>query len=129
MDAINFFMQFVYCNAKRVAIENPVGIMSGVYRKNDQIIQPYEYGHATRKGTCLWLRNLPLLKPTNIVEPELVSYVRKDGGLATFGAGIGQCYDENGKAYGFNDPMTARIRSKTFTGIARAMAEQWGCEK
>lgn len=120
IEGIKFFMEFDCCNAKRVAIENPIGIMSSVYRKPDQIIQPYEYGHHARKATCLWLRNLPLLQPTDIVDP---GYIDENG----FSLGSAALYatDENGKILSWNDPRTAKIRSKTFTGIARAMSEQW----
>ena len=124
--AIVFFTRMMDADIEKIAIENPIGIMSGAYRKPDQIIQPYEYGHPTRKSTCLWLKNLPKLVPTNVVEPELVSYQCKNGKIATFGKGIGQAMREDGKTYAFNDPMTARLRSKTFPGIAKAMAEQWG---
>ena len=65
--AIDFFMEFVNCNANKVAIENPVGIMSNIYRKPDQIIQPWMFGHGETKATCLWLKNLPPLYPTQIV--------------------------------------------------------------
>lgn len=124
--AYEFFMRFVTADCDRIAIENPIGYMNTHYRKPDQIIQPYEFGHPTRKATCLWLKGLEPLKPTNIVEPELISYQLKDGRTTTFGKGIGQAEDENGKKYSFNDPMTAKIRSKTFEGIAQAMGEQWG---
>ena len=119
-------MYFALAHCERIAVENPIGIMSNVYRKPDQIIQPYEYGHPTKKSTCLWLKGLPKLEPTNIVEPEIVLYHCKNGKVARFGKGIGQAMDENGKKYGFSDPMTAKLRSKTFEGIAKAMAEQWG---
>lgn len=121
MNAIDFFMQFVMCRAKRIAIENPVGIMSGVYRKPDQIIEPYQFGDSARKRTCLWLRNLPLLRPTNIVDP---GEIQENG--CSVGASANYARDENGKILAWNDPMTAIIRSKTFPGIAKAMAEQWG---
>lgn len=121
IDAIEFFMQFVMCRAKRVAIENPVGIMSGVYRKPDQIIEPYMFGDNARKKTCLWLRNLPLLQPTNIVDMGEI----KEGGFS-MGAASYYATDENGKIIAWNDPRTAIIRSKTFPGIAKAMADQWG---
>ena len=121
-----FFMQMALANAEMVAVENPIGIMSNCWRKPDQIIQPYEYGHPTKKSTCLWLKNLPLLKPTNVVEPEIMSYTKKDGKTVRFGKGIDEARDENGKILAWNDPMTAKLRSKTFTGIAQAMAEQWG---
>lgn len=121
VDGIRFFMEFTCCNAKRVAIENPIGIMSSVYRKPDQIIQPYEFGHPVRKSTCLWLRNLPKLQPTNIVDPgEFDEY-----GFSIDGA-MRYAKDENGKIIPWNDPRTAKERSKTFPGIAKAMAEQCG---
>lgn len=111
-----FFMQMMLNSAERVAVENPVGIMSNCYRKPNQIIQPYEYGDPHRKATCLWLKNLPELKPTKIVEPNIVEYTRRDGRKTTF--------DE---LYISTGPDRAKVRSKTFPGIARAMAEQWGC--
>lgn len=121
LDGIKFFMEFVCCNAKSVAIENPIGIMSGVYRKPDQIIQPYEFGHPVRKATCLWLRNLPKLQATNIVEQG--SY--DEYGFSIDGP-LRYATDEDGKILSWNDPRTAKERSKTFPGIAKAMAEQWG---
>lgn len=123
--AIVFFMQMFMANADRIAVENPVCIMSKCYRRPDQIIQPFEYGHKTKKATCLWLVNLPRLKPTCVVEPEIIEYRCKNGKIARFGKGIGQA-EENGKKYGFSDPMTAKLRSKTFEGVAAAMADQWG---
>lgn len=124
-DAIKFFMAFANADCDRVAIENPVGIMSKVYRKPNQIIQPYQFGHNARKGTCLWLKGLPELQPTNIVDHGEI----KPGGYSV-GAGADCARDENGKIIAWNDPRTAIIRSKTFPGIAKAMAEQWAgrCE-
>ena len=113
--SIDFFMKFVNADCGMIAIENPVGIMSNIYRKPDQIIQPYEYGHPARKSTCLWLKGLPKLVPTEIVKPNLVSYKCKNGKIATFSADYGAGGGENGKR-----------RSKTYSGIAAAMAEQWG---
>lgn len=110
-----FFMRMMLANAERIAVENPIGIMSNCYRKPDQVIQPYEYGDPYRKSTCLWLKNLPTLKPTDIVEPKLVSYQCKNGKIATFSADYGAGGGENGKR-----------RSKTYPGIAQAMADQWG---
>lgn len=114
-EAIDFFMKFVNADCERIAIENPIGIMSTVYRKPDQIIQPYQFGDPARKATCLWLKGLQPLQPTNIVKPEVIRY-------------------KNGKT---DDPWhyktlslpakeRARERSKTFPGIAKAIAEQWG---
>ena len=114
---VGFFLAFTALDhVPRVAIENPVGIMSKIYRKPDQIIQPYYFGDPYEKKTCLWLKGLPKLEPTNMVEPE----ERKSVG-------------ENGKtlppwyadAWGLPASERSRIRSKTFSGIAKAMAEQW----
>ena len=131
-EAIEFFMQFMNADCDKVAIENPIGIISGDYIpkwfpdlaekyglpiKQSQIIQPYEYGHAAKKSTCLWLKNLPLLKPTKIVEPDLISYTCKSGKKVTFSRHMVQ---------GFENGERAKSRSKTFEGVAAAMAEQWG---
>lgn len=121
--SIEFFMKFANCRCPRVAIENPIGIMSRYYRKPDQIIQPYFFGDHARKSTCLWLKGLPRLVPTNIVD---MGEITKDG--QSVGASANYARDENGKILAWNDPRTAKIRSKTFPGIARAMAEQWGRE-
>ena len=114
-------MRFVAAKCEKIAIENPVGVMGTAYRKEDQIIQPYQFGHHARKTTCLWLKNLPVLVPTNIVSA---------GDVNRFGHSIGaaanHAVDENGKILAWNDPRTAKIRSKTYKGIAEAMAEQWG---
>lgn len=118
--AIQFFMQFVNADCEKMAIENPVGVMSTEYRKPDQIIQPYMFGERARKKTCLWLRGLPMLEPTNEVDcGEIGKY-----GMS-MGAGAFHAVDENGKILAWNDPKTAIIRSKTFPGIAKAMATQW----
>lgn len=122
-EAISFFYKFVMADCERIAIENPVGVMSTAYCKPTQIIQPYEYGHDVRKTTCLWLKNLPLLKPTAIVEPKIIHSNGRSGG---YSGNSWYCKDENGKILSWNDPLTAKIRSKTYSGIAKAMAEQWG---
>ena len=114
---IGFFLAFTALkHIPMVAIENPVGIMSNIYRKPDQIVQPYEYGDPHRKTTCLWLKGLPPLKPTNIVEPTLIQYECKDGKVVTFDEYMVRGFDGD----------RAKHRSKTFPGIAKAMAEQWG---
>jgi site-specific DNA-cytosine methylase len=120
-EAIDFFMMFVNADCERIAIENPVGIMSSEYRKPNQVIHPYMFGDKARKGTCLWLKGLPNLTPTNIVDMGEI----KSGGYSV-GASADCARDENGKIIAWNDPRTARIRSKTFPGIAEAMAGQWG---
>lgn len=80
--------------------------------------------HAVSKKTCLWLKNLPKLQPTNIVEPEIIHSAGKSGG---YSGASWHAVDENGKILAWNDPRTATIRSKTYWGIAEAMASQWGC--
>lgn len=120
-EAIVFFMQMALSHADRVAVENPIGIMNTAFRKPDQIIQPYMFGDRARKKTCLWLKNLPKLIPTNIVDSGEID---KNG--HSVGASATVAIDDNGKMLRWNDPRTAIIRSKTFPGIAKAMAEQWG---
>lgn len=117
---IDLFMELASANCDKIAIENPVGIMSSKWRKPNQIIQPYEFGDKARKKTCLWLKGLLNLQPTNIVDPGEIT----TGGHSV-GASANHAVDENGKILAWNDPRTAKIRSKTFLGIAKAMAEQW----
>lgn len=123
--SIAFFMEFVKADCEKIAIENPICIMSTEYRKPDQIIQPYYFGHPASKSTCLWLKGLPVLQPTNILQKPAGGfenqYLNKDGKYTGF---INR--DKNGKILSWNDPRTAKLRSKTFPGIAKAMAEQWG---
>lgn len=119
--AVEFFMLFANADCDRIAIENPIGYMSTHYRKPDQIIQPYEFGDPVRKPTCLWLKGLKPLIPTNVVEPVIIS-----DGTTTYSGPAYYARDENGKILAWNDPRTAKIRSKTYFGIARAMGEQWG---
>jgi hypothetical protein len=117
---IDFFMAFVKAPCRRIAIENPIGIMSSKYRKPDQIIQPYEFGHPESKKTCLWLKGLPPLMATDLLtKPECGHWNNqtKDGQNKIV---------VDGKWIGFNDKRTAHLRSKTYQGIADAMAEQWG---
>jgi hypothetical protein len=114
-DAKEFFMRFFNANADKIAIENP--IPSGVYRlpPYTQIIQPYEHGHTYSKKTCLWLKGLPKITPTNIVEP-ICSW-------ASGGSKDSRGQKRKNCGTTFRDSKT---KSKTFPGIARAMAEQWG---
>lgn len=119
-EAIDFFMRFVNADCPRIAVENPIGIMSSKYRKPNQIIQPYMFGDHARKSTCLWTKGLPPLVATDVVDPGEIC----KGGFSK-GASADCARDENGKILAWNDPRTAKIRSKTFPGIARAMAEQW----
>lgn len=111
--SIDFFMKFTNIQCDHVAIENPVGIMSTHYRKPDQIIQPYQFGHPYTKSTCLWLKNLPLLIPTDILEKPEKGW-------------INQSFTPDGRYGGFKNFSGSKERSKTFPGIAKAMAEQWG---
>lgn len=113
---IDFFMNFAHCKCEKVAIENPVGIMSSEWRKPDQMIQPWQFGDEYQKTTCLWLRGLPLLKPTNIVSKgQFITH--KSGKVKP------KWYAD---AFKLPPAQRARVRGKTFPGIARAMAEQWG---
>ena len=121
--AIVFFMHFALAHCDKIAIENPIGIINAAYRPPDQIIQPYMFGHPVGKSTCLWLKNLPPLMPTEWVEPERIHSAGRTGG---YSGNSWYVKDENGKILGWNDPRTAKARSKTFPGIAQAMAEQWG---
>lgn len=102
-DALELIDDLLFAKIPKIAIENPIGLLSTVYRKPDQIIQPWQFGHGETKATCLWLKDLPLLTPTNIVEG-------REPRIA-------------------NMPQTknrAKERSRTYQGIADAMAEQWG---
>lgn len=114
-NAISFFKRFLKTNCSKVCIENPIGVMSTAYRKPDQIIQPYQFGHTERKATCLWLIGLPPLKPTNIVEPDIIRH--KSGKTDS------RLHYETLK---LPPAERSKMRSKTFEGIAKAMAEQWG---
>jgi hypothetical protein len=104
--AIEFFMQCANAKCEKVAIENPIGIMSRLWRKPDQIIQPWQFGHGETKATCLWLRGLEKLKPTKIVEGRENRIWKMPPGQ-----------------------NRGRERSRTYEGIAEAMAEQWGREE
>lgn len=114
--SIEFFLLFTKLQVKYVAIENPIGIMSTVYRKPDQIINPYQFGHSVNKKTCLWLKSLPLLKPTNIVEKDEFIVFPSGKKMSKFYYET-SCLPHNQRSL---------ARSKTFHGIAKAMAEQWG---
>lgn len=118
-DAIKFFMTIANADCDKIAIENPVGIMSTQWRKPDQIIQPYQYGDAYEKRTCLWLKGLPMLSPTKIVEiPDRIQFKS--------GKTMAKWYVEAGN---LSKEQRALVRSKTFPGIAKAMATQWGSEE
>lgn len=115
-DAIKFFMTIANADCDKIAIENPVGVMSTKWRKPDQIIEPFEYGDAYEKRTCLWLKGLPKLVPTKIVEiPDRIKFKS--------GKTMAKWYVEAGN---LTKEQRALVRSKTFPGIAKAMADQWG---
>ena len=115
-EAAKFFFEFVLADCPRIAIENPIGYMNTAYRKPDQIIHPYMFGDPFEKKTCLWLKGLPLLESTNAVEPP----ERK---AFASGKTMPAWYAE---AWRLPPAERAKVRSKTFPGIAKAMAEQWG---
>ena len=122
--SIDFFKLFTEVECSKVAIENPIGIMSNHYRKPDQIIQPYMFGDPVKKSTCLWLKGLPKLKETDNVENEVLYYIDKKGGKQS--DWNARQIVVNGKKCGYNTPEFKKHRSKTFGGIAKAMAAQWG---
>lgn len=120
-EGIDFFMKFANAKCEKIAIENPIGIMSKKWRKPDQIIQPWMFGDKFQKSTCLWLKGLPKLVPTNIVEKgefkewiDLKTGKTKKQPMWFF------------EALKLSKEERAKVRSKTFPGIADAMANQWG---
>jgi hypothetical protein len=113
---IDFFMLFANLDAPKIVIENPVGIMSKIYRKPDQIIQPWWFGDPFEKRTCLWLKGVPPLIATNEVKPEPRLEYASGRTMPTWYA----------NAWGLSPAERSKARSKTFPGIAKAMAEQWG---
>lgn len=115
--AYNFVMKLANANIHKIVIENPVGWLNSHWRRPDQIIQPYQFGDCESKRTCLWIKNLPILKHTKIVIPKIYGYFKrgKKKGQPIYGTQYCKFSEDRGK-----------IRSKTFIGIAKAMAEQWG---
>ena len=113
-DALDFVRLFMDAPIERIAIENPVSVISSRIRKPDQIIQPYQFGHDASKKTCLWLKGLPLLKPTQMVEPRIVDGKQRWANQTDSG---------QNKLPPSKDRW--KLRSKTYEGIADAMAEQW----
>lgn len=123
-DAVDFFMEFVFADCDKIAVENPIGVMSTRYRKPDCIVQPWQFGHPETKATCFWLKGLPALIPTDVVAKPENGW--KNQALTASEKYVGfKTRDENGRILSWNDPKTAKIRSKTYLGIAKAMAEQW----
>lgn len=112
--AIEFFMNLVHCGIDRIAIENPIGVMSTHHQRPTQIIQPYQFGEDASKSTCLWLRNLPALQATQYFPPRIVNGLKRWANQT----------DSGQNKLGPSDKR-AELRSKTYYGIAKAMAEQW----
>jgi len=113
-DALDLVRLFLAAPIERIAIENPVSVISSRIRKPDQIIQPYQFGHDASKKTCLWLKGLPLLKPTQMVEPRIVNGKQRWANQTDSG---------QNKLPPSKDRW--KLRSKTYEGIADAMATQW----
>ena len=111
-DALDFVRELMEADIPKIALENPVGVISTKIRKPDQIVQPYWFGDRARKTTCLWLKNLPRLEPTNMVEPNLITYANGKTFSADYGVGFSTNHNHR--------------RSITYRGIAMAMASQWG---
>jgi len=114
-DALSFVRLLMDAPIPRIAVENPISIISSRIRKPDQIVQPWQYGHDASKATCLWLKGLPSLTPTRLVEPRIVDGRKRWGNQTDSGQNrLSPSVDR------------WKIRSATFSGIAQAMAEQWG---
>ena len=124
ISAISFFMKLINADIERIAIENPIGIMSSIYQKPNQIIQPHYFGDTERKSTCLWLKNLPSLvycKEINLFD-KVVTNVKPDIVTYKNGKTDSRLHYESLK---LPKEERRKLRSKTFPGIAKAMAEQW----
>ena len=115
-DALDFVRKLLDAPIDKIALENPVSVISTKIRKPNQIIQPFEYGHDVTKRTCLWLKNLPNLKPTKIVKPDIVLVNGKKMSRMH--------YD----SFKLPSKERSKVRSKFYTGIAEAMADQWGAD-
>ena len=117
--AAEFFLTLANADIPKIAVENPIGWMNTHWRKPEQTIQPWMFGHPTTKATCLWLKGLPLLQPTNIVpvdKNDVYEYVAANGRIKHDSRSRSKCKAEE----------RSRHRSKTYPGIALAMAQQWG---
>lgn len=133
-EGIDFFMKMVNAPIEKIAVENPIGIMSKTYRKPDQVIHPYYFGDSFQKSTCLWLKNLPKLYHQK--EPDLFSKNVTHTSPGEFFEWINKktgklrkqpmWYAEAFRKHGHDKELRSKLRSKTFPGIAKAMANQWG---
>lgn len=113
-DALEFVTRLMAASIPRIAVENPISVISSRIRKPDQIINPWQFGHDASKRTCLWLKNLPLLTPTDIVAPRIVNGKKRWANQTDSGQNRLPPSEDRWK-----------IRSETYTGIAQAMANQW----
>ncbi len=114
-DALEFVRLLLDAPIERIALENPVSVISSRIRKPDQLINPWQFGHDASKKTCLWLKNLPQLQPTKIIEPRIINGKKRWGNQTDSGQNkLGPSEDR------------WKIRSETYKGIAEAMAQQWG---
>jgi len=120
IEAFDFVMSLANANIKKIVIENPTGWLNSHWRKPEQIIQPWQFGDTESKRTCLWIKNLKPLLHTNIVKPKIYGYYKKGKkkGMPIYGNSYLKFSEDRWK-----------IRSRTFIGIAKAMAEQWGKTK
>lgn len=114
-EALDFVWMLLGAPVKRIALENPIGRIGTAIRKADQTVQPWQFGHDASKATSLWLKNLPPLRPTKFVEPRVVDGKKRWANQTDSGQNRLSPSDDRWK-----------LRSETFAGIARAMAEQWG---
>ncbi len=113
-EALEFVKKLYYSDIDKIAIENPVGVLSSMFRKPDQIIQPFQFGDDASKKTCLWLKNLPLLKPTDFIKPRFIKNKPRWGNQTDSGQNKLPPSDNR-----------AELRSKTYPRIAKEMATQW----
>ena len=113
-DALDFVRKLLDAPIDKIALENPVSVISTKIRKPNQIIQPYQFGHDVSKKTCLWLKNLPNLKPTKIVKPDIIE---KDGYKMS---------RHHWETFKLPSKIRGKVRSRFYEGIAEAMADQWG---
>lgn len=114
-EALEFVKTLMAAPIHRIAVENPISVISSRIRKPDQIVNPFQFGHDASKKTCLWLKNLPPLRPTSYVEPRMVNGKPRWGNQTDSGQNKLGPSDDRWKE-----------RSKTYQGIAEAMARQWG---
>lgn len=113
-EALNFVRTLMAAAIPRSALENPIGRIGTAIRKSDQVIQPYMFGHDASKATCLWLKNLPILKPTQYIEPRIVNGKKRWGNQT-----------DSGQNNLTPSPERWKDRARTYQGIAEAMAQQW----